>query len=68
MDDTISLFSKWTIPFIFLGEVMVDPPAPPEVAKPTMRDFTIWQAMKSKVYKPPETRSNPYPYTATGVT
>ena len=47
---------------------MVDPPAPPEVAKPTMRDFTIWQAMKSKVYKPPESRSNPYPYTATGVT
>jgi hypothetical protein len=30
---------------------MIDPPAPPEVAKPTMRDFTIWQANKSKVHQ-----------------
>jgi len=28
---------------------MINPPAPPEVSKPTMRDFTIWQNMKSKV-------------------
>jgi hypothetical protein len=40
---------KSTVDDLLVDQVMIDPPAPPEVAKPTMRDFTIWQAMKSKV-------------------